>query len=160
MSLIQYFENLHVTIKSTIITVLGQMPFFFVAIYLFKHSLIDLISEYPFSDIDFLFVASICFCLSITWFAMNVILTLIVFKFGDYIYKDETEIDNVFKLSMWYSIGYLSIAIFINFKLKFDFFWFLVFAYGFIVFRLIYVGIVWYVYSKKQKKKINTHPHQ
>ena len=159
MRLIEYFENLHVTVKSSVITIIGQMPFFFIAIYLFKHDLINLVGKNLLSDMNFLFLISICFCLSITWYAMNLILTLIVFKFGDYLYHDETEIDDVFKLSIWYSIGYLSIAIFINYKLQFNLFWFLVFAYGFIFLRLIYIAIVWWIYSKKKKIRVKKTPH-
>lgn len=155
MSLIQDFEKLHITVKSSALIIFGQMPFFFVAIYLFNNKLISLVSENPFYDMDFIFLLSLCFCLSITWFAMNLVLTFIVFKFGDYINDDYSEIDDVFKASIIYSLGYLSIAILINIFLQLGFFWFLILAYGFIVFRLVYTGTACYIYSKKQKKKID-----
>jgi len=128
MSLIHYFDKLHITVKSSVLTILGQMPFFFVSVYLFKNKLVNSLSENLFYDIDFLFIISLCFCLSLTWFSMNLILTFISFKFGDYLYNDDTKIDDIFKISTIYSIGYLSIAIFINYKIGFSFFWFLLIA--------------------------------
>ncbi|WP_100613092.1 hypothetical protein [Confluentibacter lentus] len=158
MSLIQDFEKLHITIKSSSLIILGQMPFFFVSIYLFNNRLIELVGEYPLYDLDFFYILSLCFCLSVTWFAMNLVLTFISFKFGDALFKDETDIGDIFKSSVIYSIGYLSVAIFINFKINFNFFNFLIIAYGFIVFRMIYIGAVWGFYSYKEKKKKNQQP--
>ncbi len=155
MSLILDFEKLHITIKSSVLTVLGLIPFFFVSIYLFQDDLIKIVGSNPFYDINFFFIICLCFCLSITWYAMNLILTFIAFKFGDYISDDETDIDDIFKSSMVYSIGYLAVSIFLNVKFDFGFYNFLIIAYGFLVFRMIHISSVWLYYFKKRKKKIN-----
>lgn len=150
MSLIQDFEKLHITVKTSALTILSQMPFFFVAIYLFNEKLIKKIGNNPFYDVDFFFLISLCFCLSLTWFSMNLILTFIVFELGDLLENDTTKIDDIFKSSVIYSIGYLSVAIAINFQIKMSFFYFLLLAYSFIIFRMLYVGSFWiYHYFKK-----------
>ena len=160
MNFFQYFEKLHITVKSAVLTILGQIPFFFVSIYLFKHDLINLVGAYPLTDMDFLFIIGLCFCLSITWYAMNLILSLIACIYvDDILNQPTTDFGDVFNLGTIYSLGYLSIAILINFKCKISFFWFLIFAYGFIVIRLVWIGIVWFYYTYKRKKKVKNNPH-
>ena len=153
MNIIHYFDKLHVSAKFSAINILALIPFFFISIYLFNHSLIDLVGNHLFSDINFLFVISLCFCLSITWYAMNLILAIIAFDFGDYIYNDSTGLDDILKATVLYSIGYLSIAIFINFKWEISFYKFLILAYGFIIFRLIYIFLIWFIIKKLNKQK-------
>jgi hypothetical protein len=154
MGLLNDFDKLHITSKSTALTILGQIPFFFISIYLFSHDLINLIGENPFCDMDFIFVLALCFCLSLTWYAMNLVLTSFAFNLGDCIEDDTSTIDDVFKVSVIYSIAYLSIAIFVNYKLQINFYYFLILAYGFLVIRMIYICVLWYfIYRAKQKNK-------
>lgn len=151
MSLIQDFEKLHITVKTSALTILSQMPFFFIAIYLFNKKLIKNIGDNPFYDVDFFFLISVSFCLSLTWFAMNLILTFIAFQFGDLLENDSTQLDDIFKSSVIYSIGYLSVAIAINYKIQMSFFYFILLAYSFIVFRIIYVGSFWLYHFLKKR---------
>lgn len=139
MSIIKDFKELHIGLRTTFMTILCQMPFFFVAIFLFKHNLIDKISIYPLIDMDFWFLISLCFCFSLTWFLMNVSLTFLVVAFADKVSKTDSEPYELYIASMIYSIIYLSLAIILNYYLHYDFNNFLLYSYSFILARIVWV---------------------
>jgi len=138
MSIIKDFKELHIGLKTSILTILCQMPFFFIAIFLFKYNLIVNISEYPLIDMDFWFLISLCFCFSLTWFFMNVALTFILIPIIDKISGSKpTELNNIYVGSMIISIFFLSISIIISYKFNLSFNCFLSISYLYIIFRII-----------------------
>jgi len=74
MALLSEFENLHIKTKSIVLTISSTIPFFFIAVYLFKPTLIQLIEGNPFVNIHFYFWLSLIVALSIVWFFMNFML--------------------------------------------------------------------------------------
>lgn len=152
MSIIQDFEKLHITYKTTALTILAQMPLFFISIYLFCPQLILKVNGERIFDMDFIFIVCICFSLSLTWFFMNVISAFIIMDKLGSLLDDYLSIDDVFKTGTMYSISYLSLGIFINYKAGLGFYYFLLIAYSFIVVRALYVFIAYWIYTKKRKK--------
>jgi hypothetical protein len=148
MSLVKDFNELHIGLKTAVLTILCQMPFFFIASYLFKHDLITRISNYPIADMDFWFLICLSFCLSLTWFFMNVGLTSLLIALADRITKTDSEPHEVYIGSMIYSIGYLSLAIIISYKYSLTFNSFLVWAYLYICFRILWTLIWTYILRK------------
>lgn len=139
--MIKDFNDLHIGLRTGILTILCQIPFFFISIFLFKKEIIEKISDFPLSDMDFYFLISICFCLSLTWFFMNVALSFIVFKIVDKVENSESELSEIYTASLIYSIFYLGALIIISKYLNLTFYWFLITAYLFILFRIIVVLI-------------------
>ncbi|XOV67586.1 MAG: hypothetical protein ACFHU9_00160 [Fluviicola sp.] len=182
MSLIKDFNDLNIGTKGTILNILSAVPFFFIGTYLFNPDLIQKIQENALTDIDFYFLLSICAALSTLWFFMNFTVSIKAVDFVDWIErvkqdnKDDTdnkdssdelkndadeakaedsdELSEVFVISYIYSIGYLAMAIFINLWIGLSFKWFVVSCFGFIAFRLTWVGI-WYGVFKKLEAKYN-----
>lgn len=73
------FEKLHIGLKSAVISVLCYIPFFFVAIYLMKKSLIDRIANESFlSDLDFWFLMAVCIALSIVWYFITLLASIFI----------------------------------------------------------------------------------
>ena len=153
MSFIKDFNELHISTKGTILNVLSTFPFFFTIVYLFKHTMINNIPENPITDLDFYFLVFLCLSLSILWFLMNFILTAIVISIVEKIdpenktNKNSTEEEEdekerareMFALTYIYSIGYVSIGIFLNYTwLQWSFKWFILGCFGFIIFRIIW----------------------
>lgn len=168
MSLIKDFESLHFGTKGTILNIASTIPFFFIIIYLFSNTLIFRIEGNPFSDLDFYFVLALCFCLSLLWFCMNFMLSIIIMNFVEFLESKrilvdptkkveepndpDTPIDELVKAqnaedsiqasfitTYIYSVGYISIAIFINRWLDLPLQWFILSCFGFILFRFAWV---------------------
>jgi len=176
MSYLQDFEKLHIGTKTTFLTILGTMPFFFISIYLFKPEMIQIIEGNPLTNIHFYFLLSLCLVISVLWFLMNLILGL---QATDYIVeidkkkkknenKTDTEeekkneltteqrekiklqmrkqrelhITTTFIMTFVYSLVYLSIATFLNKELlHWQFKWFILGCFSFIIFRILMVGL-------------------
>ncbi len=153
MSLINDFEKLHISTKTSFLTIFSQIPLFFISVYLFKIDLIQKIGNFPLSDMDFWFLASLCFGLSLTWFSANLILSFIIFTVGDELYNNEQDIEGIFKSCVLYSIIYLSFSILINYKINLGFYNYMLCVYGFILFRIIWVLIAYAICKKKQHRK-------
>ena len=142
MSIIKDFKELHIGLRTSVLTILCQMLFFFVAIFLFKHNLIDNISIYPLIDMDFWFLISLCFCFSLTWFLMNISLTFLIVAFVNKVSKTDSEPHELYIASMIYSMVYLSGAIILNYNLHYNFNHFLFYSYSFVFIRIIWI-IFW-----------------
>ncbi len=155
MGAIKEFKELNIGIKTTILTILSQIPFFFISVYLFKHELIDKIGSKLLSDIDLYFLVSICFGFSLIWFFVNVILTMLIADYRDKHDKVKTKTETVYVLTMIYSIGYLSIAIIVNYYyLKSSFHCFLAYAFSFIVVKIIWTYVIGLIRTYISKKMI------
>lgn len=181
MSLVKDFDELHFGTKGTILNITSTVPFFFISVYLFSNYRIAQIENNPFADIDFYFIIAVCFCVSLLWFLMNFILAIITIDFVEWLdtlssqnrtvpapvsepelietnsvsvpEKDET-LKLSFIASYIYSIGYLAIALFINYSwVHISFRWFTLWCFGFIIFRLGVVGFV-HRFLKKEHKKV------
>ena len=151
MSFIKDFDELHVTYKSTFFTILALMPYYFVCIYLFNQPLIKKISANPLVDMDFWFIISLCFSLSLSWFIMNLILSLIISFIFDKWFNDDSSIEDIFKITVVYSIGYLGISVFLNNSFNFSLYDFILITYSFVIFRIIW-GLIWgFILSKIDK---------
>jgi len=139
MTLIKDFDKLHIGLKTGSLTILGQVPFFFVSLYLFKKSIIERIDNtYFISDLDFYFVICVCFALSLTWFLMNLGLTGIVVYYVDKWMGIQSELQDVYIMTFIYSIGYVSAAILINYYCDAEFITLILWMYGFIVARILW----------------------
>ncbi|UUC45572.1 hypothetical protein [Flavobacterium cerinum] len=147
------FNKLELTYKAAFLTIVSAMPSFFVSIYLFKPSLIGLVGDNPFSDIDFYFIISLCFCLSLTWFMLTLFYTQLLF---DYLDKTEnngkpSEIKDVFRANTIIAVIYLNILILVNYIIKYDFIYFVIGAYSYILFLVLKI-IIAKIYSYLRKK--------
>jgi hypothetical protein len=140
MSFIQEFSKWHIGLKASVLTIAAQMPFFFISIYLFKRELIERVTSFL-TDMDLYFIISIAFCFSLTWFFMNVVLTLFATFVGDKMTKSKSDSKDIFYLSSIYSIGYLCLAIALNYKLHFSFQKFIFLAYSFLIFRILWLSL-------------------
>lgn len=65
MSWSKTLNKLDLNVKISLLKIIAQIPFFFVAMYLFNQNLILKISQNIFTDVHFWFLFSACFCLSI-----------------------------------------------------------------------------------------------
>lgn len=149
----QEFNKLELTYKAAFLTIVSAMPSFFVSIYLFRPSLISLVSDNPFSDIDFFFIISLCFCLSLTWFMLTLFYTKLLFEYLDKTENEgrQSEIKDVFRANTIIAVIYLNILILVNYKLKYDFIYFVIGAYLYILLLALKI-ITAKIYSYLRKK--------
>lgn len=143
MSFIKDFSELNLSAKTSIITVIGQLPFFFVAVYLFDKNLISRVGVSPLTDMDLWFIFSLCFCLSATWFVMNVLSATLIISMMEKYSKATEEVENdfFFVAGTIYSIGYLSLIIVVNYFGNWSFAFFIGGSFSFIVVRTLYTFI-------------------
>jgi hypothetical protein len=141
MSIIKDFDELNIGFKTTVLTIICQMPFFYVAVYLFKHNLIYNVSSSPFADLNFYFLIAICFCFSITWFLVNIALSFLAINFMDKLTKTDSDAKDTYVATMIYSIVYLCAAIIVSYIFSFSFYTFLIAAYSYIIVRILLILI-------------------
>lgn len=139
MSIVKDFRKIDIGLKVGVLTVLFQMPFFFISLYLFKKTLIERIATAAFSDIDFYFLLCLCFCFSLTWFFMNVALAFIVIDLADNLTESTSDNHEKYMVTMTQSIAYLSCAIVLSYYFNLTFNLFLFWAYSYMVFRIFWV---------------------
>jgi hypothetical protein len=151
MSVFKDFSELHIGLKTAIITVLCQMPFFFISLYLFRYDLVMKVSDRPFSDMDFWFLVCLTFCFALTWFFLNVAMTFILVALVDRITKIKSKPHEMYVASMIYSIVYLSIAIVISYRFKLSMVQFLFWSYSFILIRIL-CSLLWNWKLKKLER--------
>ena len=155
MTLVKDFNDLHIGIKSAFLTILSQMPFFFIATYLFRHDIIVRVSQKPFVDMNFYFLLSILFCFSLTWFFMNVALSYLTLNFVDSIIKSAFSPSELYISTMVQSVLYISAIICLSYFFKWTFICFISIAYGYILFRITWVLTVTRWISKHLHNKTN-----
>src|SRR5690606_12890757 len=123
--------------KAMLVSILGLAYYFLIAIILFKPSFIDKINNKILLDIDFYYILFLSVCLSFAWLVMNMVLTKFLLAFNQE--RVEQSQTDVFINSMFYSVGYLSCALLINYILDYDFRYFVAYAYLFLSLRIIWV---------------------
>lgn len=138
-------EYLRVNSKAVLFSVVGLAYYFIIAIILFKPEFLDKISHAMLFDANFYLLLIISVCLSLAWLIMNVVLTKFLLQF-DQNEKAKSETD-VFINSMFYSVGYLSCALLLNYILDYDFRHFVAYAYLFLSLRIIWV-VIKYAFNK------------
>jgi len=155
MTYIEEFNKLHPTIKGTVIIILFLMPFFCVSIYLL----------FPFlftNSVLFYIPICFCFCFSVTWYLMNVGLSVFIVKFIYKIKKEKIEIEEMFLITGIMSIAYLSIIIVICYLCSLRLLYFLIIAYSYILFRIIWVltmtPIFSWIIAKNNKVELSIDP--
>ncbi|AWM14154.1 hypothetical protein NHF50_09875 [Flavobacterium sp. NRK F10] len=127
-----------------VLSIFGQAHYFLIAIFLFKHDLIDELDSPLLLDFDFYFILLLSVLFSITWFLMNISLTtVLLFLSHDKKYEDGSAI---FINTMFYSIAYLTISLVLNYFMGLGFKHFVVLAYSFLALK-----IVWNVLKGKFK---------
>jgi len=142
MSIVKDINELHIGVKSSILTVLCQMPFFFISIFLLKHELVDNISSNILSDMNFYYLLSLCFCFSLTWFSLSL---------ADTLAKTTSEPHELYIASLLQSIVYLCIVIAVSYFIKANFRQFIGWSYTYIIFRVVWVFISMLVVRKVKK---------
>ncbi len=123
--------------KAVLFSVFGLSYYFLIAIVLFKPSFIDRINNRLLLDINFYYILFFSICLSFAWLIMNVVLTRFLLFFNQE--KKVNNLTDVFINSMFYSVGYLSCALLLNYILDYDFRYFVAYAYLFLSLRIIWV---------------------
>jgi len=151
MSIVKDINELHIGVKSSILTVLCQMPFFFISIFLLKHELVDNISSNILSDMNFYYLLSLCFCFSLTWFFINIILVFLSLSLADTLAKTTSEPHELYIASLLQSIVYLCIVIAVSYFIKANFRQFIGWSYTYIIFRVVWVFISMLVVRKVKK---------
>jgi len=145
----------HLTFKIIIVCILMLMPFFFVSVYLFNYELIEKINTPFYSDIHFWFVLCLCFCLSLLWFYVNLVLSIICFVFLESVLQNEDyqypEIrKDVFISNMADSIFSISLALYVNFLVGLSFTGFILLALCIGLSRLAFVKFIIWIIKKTQ----------
>lgn len=123
--------------KAVLFSVFGLSYYFLIAIVLFKPNFIEKVNNRLIFDINFYYILMLSICLSFAWLIMNVVLTKFLLIFNQE--KKEDNQTDVFINSMFYSVGFLSCALLLNFILDYDFRYFVAYAYLFLSLRIIWV---------------------
>lgn len=123
--------------KAMLVSILGLAYYFLIAIILFKPSFIDKINNKILLDINFYYILFLSVCLSFAWLVMNMVLTKFLLAFNQE--RVEQSQTDIFINSMFYSVGYLSCALLVNYILDYDFRYFVAYAYLFLSLRIIWV---------------------
>ena len=127
MSWIKDIEELPTIKKAFVISIPIVTPFWFLSIFLFQHKF--------FLENDFYVIAIFSFCLTIIWYLINFLLSFIIAYFFD----KNTDMEAQLVACGAYSIGYLSMTIFISYLLKLEFNTFFYLCFSFILFRILWV---------------------
>jgi len=127
MSWISDIEQLPDIKKAFVISIPVVTPFWFISIFLFKHSF--------YLHNEFYIIALFSYCLTILWYLMNLVLSVVI----AYFIGKATDRESQLVACGAYSICYLAILIFVSYLLKLDFLTFIYCCFGYIVFRILWV---------------------
>ncbi len=138
------FDKLDLYSKTSIISIVVLMPFWYASIYLF--------GNHFFINSDLLLKIVFSFCFSISWYFINVLL----FVFEQSIKVDISDnLVNLFKGAGMISVYYLCFVIVIAYSLNIhSYVSFLKTAYYFLIIPYITTIIVELIYKYRQKRKI------
>jgi len=148
MSYLEDFNKLNTSTKGTIIIIACLMPFFIVSLYLFMPALFS-------PSVQFYIPLSFSICLSISWYLMTILLTILIVEFIDRLMNTKTDLIETFFITGVLSICYLSTIIIICFFCNSKFRYFVLIAYCYIVFRILWVLLVSSIYKRRAKKQKN-----
>lgn len=145
MKLESKIDGFKMNSKAALFSIFGLSYYFLIAIVLFKPDFIEKVNNALLLDVNFYYLIVLSISLSFAWFVMNLVLTKFLLLFNqNEVIKNQTD---VFINSMFYSVGYLSCALLINYILDYDFRHFVAYAYLFLSLRIIWV-VVKYAFKK------------
>lgn len=145
MKLESKIDGFKMNSKAALFSIFGLSYYFLIAIVLFKPDFIEKVNNALLLDVNFYYLIVLSISLSLAWFVMNLVLTKFLLLFNqNEVIKNQTD---VFINSMFYSVGYLSCALLINYILDYDFRHFVAYAYLFLSLRIIWV-VVKYAFKK------------
>jgi|GEM_PF-1884747 len=125
--------------KPVLLTLTTHLPFFFVALYLFAPKQIELVSTNLLSDLNFWFIISLCFAISITWIAVNWVYCFISIFIQAKSEGDDLDFSLILIITKAYSLLRLSSVILICYVFKTSFFIFLMLLFGWALIHLLRV---------------------
>jgi Na+-driven multidrug efflux pump len=139
MTYIKDFKDLDLGTKAIALIILCQIPFFFVAIFLFKRKFIENISDNMFTDVKIL-VFNICLFLPVNYLVLfKLYLTLIVsFIMSKNLNNEHDDLKSIYVTTMVASILFLCASILTSYNLKFSFNTFLWTSYSFVIYRVLF----------------------
>lgn len=135
MSTLMKLFKLDLSYSKIVLSVFGQAHYFLIAIFLFKYDLVEKLDSPFLLDFNFYFILLSSVLFSVTWFFMNIGITIMVLFFehnGNY--EDATTI---FINTMISSVVYLTISLFFNYVFGLDFEHFIVISYLFLALKVI-----------------------
>lgn len=124
MTWIDSFDKLHIKTKSVIISIVGLMPFWVIAFYLFKRPIYD--------KGDYLILGCFCFCFSVVQYSISLATALFMLKARKI--KDKTY-NPAFYLSGIAAVMSLTISILASYIFGWG-------LKGFLLLEFIYSGIL------------------
>lgn len=131
MSWFSDFDKLHVTSKSAILSLVVLFPFWFVSIYLFNRPL--------YNQGDLYIIGALCFCFSVTYFALNLLLAALAI----YITESEDEDGSAtFVIGGIISVLYLSLSILFCYWMEWGFKTFVFVAFLYLIIRTSITAIL------------------
>ncbi len=101
---LKFLDKLDIYSKTTVVSIIVLMPFWYTSIYLFNKQF--------FNDSELYLRIVLSFCFSITWYFINVIFLSI----DQAILKREILLERIFKISSFLSVLILSLLITIQYK--------------------------------------------
>lgn len=144
MGLIKDIDELNTTEKSFVVGIPVLMVFWYISLYLFHKSF--------FHTNDFILVSSFCFGLAICWYIINIVLNFLVIP----IIEDDFDADAGFVSTAVSSVLYMALIILLNYFLKFEFLYFLLGAFTWILVRILFGLIlifIKHIVSKTNQEK-------
>lgn len=130
MSWFSEFNKLHVTSKSAILSLVVLFPFWFVSIYLFNKPL--------YNQGDLFIIAALCFCFSVTYLALNLILSALAIFVTD---SDDDDHSATFAIGGIISVLYLSLSMIFCYWMAWGFKNFIIVAFSYLILRIVVSGI-------------------
>ena len=148
MVLTTIIKELEISKRTLLFSVIGQTYYFLIAFFLFNPDSINQLDELFLVDIKFYLILSASVLMSLIWFFMNVSISviLLLLSYSTHRYNSPSEI---FINAMIWSIGYLTIAMLLNYALEYDFKHFIAYAFTFIAARILW-SVIKYLIIKKR----------
>ena len=149
MVLTTIIKELEISKRTLLFSVIGQTYYFLIAFFLFNPDSINQLDELFLVDIKFYLILSASVLMSLIWFFMNVSISviLLLLSYSTHRYNSPSEI---FINAMIWSIGYLTIAMLLNYVLEYDFKHFIAYAFTFIAIRILWC-VIKYLIIKNRK---------
>jgi hypothetical protein len=160
MSLIDDINRLHPNAKTSALTVFGQMPFLYIAVYLFAPWLVARVVGNPWVSVHFYFVMSLCFSLSVVWYSLNLISAVLAIRIWEKMFNEQADEGEEFTLSSVYSIGFLSLSILLLYWVKPSAGWYLAAPFGYVISNIFRLVSLTYLEHKDAERKAKTDGNQ
>lgn len=131
--------------KIGIFASIGLTYYFFTSLILFRPSFVKTLQHQFLFEVDFYLLIILSFIMAVFWLIINIVLSMFLIYFNQNIkYKNSSD---VFLNSIFYSVGFLSVALLISYILDYDFRHFIAYANMFLSVRILLV-ILKFAYKK------------